>query len=188
MIITLNDAQKINPDITQESLDGLEYAIRALTHNKFQNLNIRFHHFKVTNENTLEFNSPLAFLRAGETIEISNTWSQTGSGLNQDMGVNDGLYVLEKIADKAIELKEAQLFNGDFPSGFITKISYPPDILEGVKKLIQYDVTMRDKLGIKSESISRMSVTYYDVNANDAINGYPASLFSFLKKYKKMRW
>ena len=57
MIITLDEAQKINPDLTQETLDGLEQSIRALTHNKFQNLNIRFYQFKVTNENTLDFSS-----------------------------------------------------------------------------------------------------------------------------------
>lgn len=188
MIITLDEAQKINPDLTQETLDGLEQSIRALTHNKFQNLNIRFYQFKVTNENTLDFNDTLSFLRVGETIEISNTWSQTGSGLNQDMGVNDGLYVIEEISDKTIKLKDAELFNGNFQSAFITKISYPPDIVEGVKRLLQYDVTMGDKLGIKSESIARMNITYYDMNSSESINGYPASLFGFLKKYKKMRW
>ncbi|WP_429247482.1 hypothetical protein ACQSL2_02590 [Lactococcus lactis subsp. lactis] len=188
MIITLDEAQKIKPDLTQETLDGLEQSIRALTHNKFQNLNIRFYQFKVTNENTLEFNDTLSFLRVGETIEISNTWSQTGSGLNQDMGVNDGLYVIEEITDKTIKLKDAKLFNGNFQSAFITKISYPPDIVEGVKRLLQYDVSMGDKLGIKSESIARMNITYYDMNSSESINGYPASLFGFLKKYKKMRW
>lgn len=188
MIITLDEAQKINPSLTQETLDGLEQSIRALTHNKFQNLNIRFYQFKVTNENTLEFNDTLSFLRVGETIEISNTWSQTGSGLNQDMGVNDGLFVIEEITDKTIKLKDAELFNGSFQSAFITKISYPLDILTGVKKLLKYDATMADKLGIKSESISRMSITYYDVTSNETVSGYPATLFSFLSKYKKMRW
>ncbi|WP_336272165.1 hypothetical protein [Lactococcus lactis] len=105
MIITLDEAQKINPSLTQETLDGLEQSIRALTHNKFQNLNIRFYQFKVTNENTLEFNNALAYLRVGETIEISNTWSQTGSGLNQDMGVNDGLYVIKKSLTRQSNLK-----------------------------------------------------------------------------------
>ncbi|WP_336272164.1 hypothetical protein [Lactococcus lactis] len=54
--------------------------------------------------------------------------------------------------------------------------------------MLQYDVTMGDKLGIKSESIARMNITYYDMNSSESINGYPASLFGFLKKYKKMRW
>lgn len=188
MIITLEEARKINPAISQEALDGLEQSVRALTHNKFQNLNVRYRQLKVTGENTLEFNETLAYLRPGETIELSNTWSRTGSGLNQDIGVNDGLYVIEEINDKAIKLKDAELFNGDFPSAFITKISYPPDIVEGVKRLLQYDVSMGDKLGIKSESIARMNITYYDMNSSESINGYPASLFGFLKKYKKMRW
>lgn len=188
MIITLDEAQKINPDLTQETLDGLEQSIRALTHNKFQNLNIRFYQFKVTNENTLEFNDTLSFLRVGETIEISNTWSNVGYGQNEDVGINDGLFIIEEVTDHSIKLKDADLFDGNFPSAFITKIVYPADILSGVKKLLQYDATMASKVGIKSESISRMSVTYYDMTSSETVNGYPASLFSFINKYKKLRW
>lgn len=70
----------------------------------------------------------------------------------------------------------------------VTLVNYPPDIKRGVKKLIQYDKKMSGKIGIKSETISRMSTTYYDVNAAENIEGYPVSLLSFLKKYERIRW
>jgi hypothetical protein len=70
----------------------------------------------------------------------------------------------------------------------VTLIKYPDDIAKGVKKLIAYDKKMSSKIGIKSESISRMNTTYYDVNASENIDGYPAALLSFLNKYEKMRW
>ncbi len=48
----------------------------------------------------------------------------------------------------------------------------------GIEEL--YDLkSMGAKLGIKSESIARMSITYYDVNASDNIEGFPAAKFSF---------
>lgn len=47
---------------------------------------------------------------------------------------------------------------------------------------------MAGKIGIKSETISRMSTTYYDMTATENTDGYPSALLSFLKKYEKMRW
>ena len=70
----------------------------------------------------------------------------------------------------------------------MTLVEYPADILSGVVKLLKYDAKMGDKLGLKSESVSRMSKTYYDVNASENIEGYPAALMSFLDKYKELRW
>ncbi|PGS81635.1 hypothetical protein COC69_05755 [Bacillus cereus] len=175
MLMTLQEAQKIKPDITKEDLEGIETAIRNLTNNKFQNRAIRYRNFKVA-YNALFFKHDIKYLRAGDTIEISDT------------GVNDGLYVIKYIGADNITLDTELLFEGEFSSGFITKIEYPADILRGVKKLLAYDVKMGDKVGIKSESISRMSITYYDVNASENVEGYPAALLSFLNKYKKLRW
>lgn len=44
------------------------------------------------------------------------------------------------------------------------------------------------KLGIKLEFIVRMFIMYYDVNVSDNIEGFFVVKFSFLNKYKKMRW
>ncbi len=70
----------------------------------------------------------------------------------------------------------------------MAKYIVPADVLAGVKKLIAYDAKMRDKAGIKSETVARWSVTYYDVTAAESSEGYPISLLGFLDKYRKLRW
>ena len=65
-------------------------------------------------------------------------------------------------------------------------IQYPNDIKMGVVNLIKWDISNREKVGVKSETISRWSVTYFDLE-NNSLLGYPASLLGFLKPYKKMR-
>ncbi|WP_285009473.1 hypothetical protein [Lactococcus formosensis] len=176
MLLTLESAQTFKADVTQEELDGLEATVRGITNNKFQNVRIRYSKFEVKDEKKLVFLNKPAFLRPGDTIEISQS------------DVNDGLFVIESLEDNSIILKDCQLFDGIFKDGFITKIEYPKDILVGVQKLLKYSDKMGGKVGIKSESISRMSIQYYDVNAGDNVEGFPSALFSFLNKYKKLDW
>ena len=46
---------------------------------------------------------------------------------------------------------------------------------------------MRSKTGIKSETLSRHSVTYFDMDASNSLDGYPASIVGFLDPYYQMR-
>lgn len=177
MLLTLESAKTFKPTVEQVELDGLEAAIRGITNNRFQNIHIRYFGFEVQNKKELVFQSEPAFLRVGDTIEMSET------------EVNDGLFVIEALSDKTVTLKgDVALFDGSFKEGFVTKIEYPSDLIAGVQKLLSYSSKMDSKVGVKSESISRMSIQYYDVNASDNVEGYPAALFSFLNKYKKMNW
>lgn len=176
MLLSIDAAKELKHTVTQEELDGLEATIRGITNNKFQNIKIRYQKFEVKNENELVFSKQPVFLRQGDTIEISQT------------DVNDGLFVIKSLQDNTIILRDCQLFNGLFKAGFITKIEYPKDIIMGVQKLLQYSNKMGNKVGIKSESVSRMSIQYYDVNAGDNVEGYPSALFSFLNKHKKIDW
>jgi len=176
MIISLEKAKEIDPNITQNELDGYEQTVRHLTNNNFQNVNVRFRNLTFDNGNII-VQDDIFGLREGDTIQISNSQ------------VNDCLAVIVSITDKTIEVDKNELFyEGSFSSAFITKVEYPADILIGIQELIKYKQKMGSKMGIKSESIARMSVTYYDINATDNIEGFPASRFSFLNKYKKMRW
>ena len=102
---------------------------------------------------------------------------------------NDGLYTVEEIFEGAIKVSEESFLEEESNDLMVTLVSYPADIKRGIEKLIEYDKKMANKVGIKSETISRMSTTYYDVTAaEEAHEGYPSNLLSFLKKYKKMRW
>lgn len=176
MIISLVEAKKIDPDITQDDLNAFEVAIRELTNNNFQNRFIRFENITVVSENLIGVGKNPVGLRAGDTIELN--YSE----------FNDGLYVIESIEGNLITLDDGDLIVATVNGSIITKIEYPADIARGVKKLIRYDVKMGDKIGIKSESISRMSTTYYDVNKTESTEGYPATLLTFIDKYMKMRW
>ena len=175
MIISLEEALKLDADATQETCDGLETMVRKLTNNNFQLIKFRIRGLGLSGSTIKASSGRLGIFKAGDTIEINGT------------DYNNGLYVVESVSNDAITIR------GDFitetNSGAIaTKVSYPADVLTGVKKLIAYDAKMRDKAGIKSETVARWSVTYYDVTAAESSEGYPVSLLGFLDKYRKLRW
>ena len=177
MILTLSDAIAINPSVTQSDLDAFEQSVRALTHNNFQEINTRGYELTLTGQIITIGRGSTDGIRVGNTVEINDT------------KFNNGLYVVKTLTSNTIEVEGSVAFiNESTTEGIVTLIKYPADIHKGVKKLIEYDLNMGGKTGIKSETISRMSVTYYDVNAAENVDGYPAALLSFLKKYKKMRW
>ena len=176
MILSLNEARAIDDSITQEDLDALETSVRELTNNKFQNVHIRFKGIEFVGNNLIAVNDPIVGLKVGDTIEVNYSH------------YNDGLHVIESIDGKQITVQGTPFFVANTGGSMLTLVQYPADIARGIKKLIAYDKKMASKIGIKSESISRMSITYYDVNASENIDGYPASLVSFLTKYEKMRW
>ena len=176
MILSLIDARTIDAAISQEDLDALETSVRELTNNKFQNVHIRFKGIEFVGNNLITVNDPIVGLKVGDTIEVNYSH------------YNDGLYVIESIDGKQITVQGTPFFVANTGGSMLTLVQYPADIARGIKKLIAYDKKMASKIGIKSESISRMSTTYYDVNASEAVDGYPAALVSFLQKYEKMRW
>lgn len=176
MIISLSDAQAIDPKITQDDLDAFESSIRRLTNNNFQNNHIRFENVVVASEDTVQVTGEIIGLRVGDTVEVNYS------------RYNDGLYTIKSITGDRITFEEDRLHPSVVNGIILTKVEYPLDIKMGVKKLIDYDLKMGDKVGIKSETISRMSTTYYDINSKESVEGYPASLLSFVNKYQKMRW
>jgi len=176
VIITLSEAQKLDPAIEQEDLDAFEQSVRALTNNNFQNRNVRVKNIELVEPNTIKLKSEVKGLRIGDTVEVNYSH------------YNDGLYVVEEILENKIKVEDEPFLMEKTSRMIMTKVEYPADVKRGIKKLLEYDKKMAGKLGIKSETISRMSTTYYDVNAAENTDGYPASLLSFLNKYEKMRW
>ena len=176
MIITLGDARLIDYNVTQEDLDAFEVAFRSLTNNSFQNKHIRFKDIEFVGENLIAVKDPIVGIKTGDTIEVNYSH------------YNDGLFVIEEIAGKQIKVQGTPFFVANTGGSMLTLVQYPADVKAGLKKILSYNLKMADKIGIKSESISRMSTTYYDVNASETVDGYPAAMVSFLKKYEKMRW
>ena len=66
--------------------------------------------------------------------------------------------------------------------------AYPMDVKMGVINLMRWELSNRDKVGIASESISRHSVTYFDMTGENTAMGYPKALVGFLKPYMKARF
>ncbi|MCX4341328.1 MAG: hypothetical protein OSJ72_17000 [Lachnospiraceae bacterium] len=173
MVVKVEDAlaylqMDISEAVVERKIRAIESLIRSETNNNFQDRTVRF---KVPScDGMLIGNSP--YLAAGDTVEISDS-------------VNRGLYVI--VSTEAGRMNVDKRLH-DSASNTVTKVVYPEDVQEGVLNMLQWDFTMRGKVGIKTESLSRHSVTYYDMDDQNSLNGYPASLIGFLEPYRQMRW
>lgn len=155
--------------LLSDKLLAMEDLIRSYTNNNFQNRSIRFEGASVF-DRVYGF-SP--FLCVGDTVQI--TQSQ----------VNDGLYVVEEITDEYTRL-DRNVFAVSY--NLVTKVEYPPLIKSGVIDMLKWEINNRDKVGIESETISRHSVKYFNMDGDNAVMGYPRSLLGFLKPYMKARF
>lgn len=174
MIVNLETVKKyIKTNEIDEVLEGklqaLELLVRKYTNNNFQNRNVRFVCQSINGKLQLSTN----LLKVGDTIEISQTI------------VNDGLYVIKEINNNEITLDIPLV---DEPYLLVTKIVYPFDVQMGVINMLKWDLNNRDKVGVASESISRHSVTYFNMDGDNSSIGYPKSLVGFLKPYMKARF
>ena len=174
MIISVEQVKKYvksneTDEVLEAKLQALELLIRKYTNNNFQNRNIRFTSHSLNGE--LQLSTPL--LKVGDSIEISQSM------------FNDGLYTIKEINGSAIKLDNS-LF--DENNMLITKVIYPFDVQMGVVNMLKWDLNNRDKVGIASESISRHSVTYFNMDGDNSSIGYPKSLVGFLKPYMKARF
>ena len=155
--------------ILQKKLDALEILVRKYTNNNFQNRNIRF----LASSDGKILNGVSPFLKVGDTIQVSES------------KVNDGLYVITAITEGTVTV-DRNLFTVDH--NLVTKVEYPIDIQMGIINLMKWEITNRDKVGIKSETLSRHSVTYFDMDSSNQVMGYPVTLLGFLEPYKKARF
>ncbi len=173
MIVSVQEARDyLHLDIGENDLKrkikAIERLIREETQNNFQNRVMRF--YAASSGGLLLGSSP--YLQPGDTVEINDS-------------INSGLCTVEEIADNKIRLDKVLY---DAARNMVTKVVYPEDVQEGVLNMLQWDFTMRSKTGIKSETLSRHSVTYYDMDSGNSLDGYPAALVGFLDPYRQMRW
>lgn len=88
---------------------------------------------------------------------------------------------------QALEASIQRYTNNDFKRCLIDG-EYPPDIKMGVVNMLKWDLENRDKVGVQSETISRHSVTYFNMDGDNSAMGYPKSMLGFLKPYMKPRF
>ena len=147
-------------------LKAIEAVIRKYTNNNFQQRTVRF---AGRSENMNVYGSPQHF-SVGDTVQISES------------DVNDGLYQVTVVQNDFIQLN-AQLLSTEY--NLVTKVKYPDDVIQCAVDLYAWKQNMGDKVGIKSETISRHSVTYED--SATLFMGYPIGILNGLALYKKAR-
>lgn len=175
MIISVEDLrQYINTDEGDQALEArlqaLELFVRGYTNNNFQVrgtcriADVQSGRFTVEALNPFE---------VGDTLQVSRS------------DKNDGLYTVKEADDFMFKVNEKTRDEIDV---LVTLVEYPVDVKMGVVELMKYDLESREKAGIQSESISRHSVTYQALDANNTVHGYPVHLMGFLKHYMKARF
>lgn len=174
MIISVENLKKhietsLPDDVLEAKLEALELLIRKHTNNNFQNRGIRFKCPIMTTK--LYLSTP--FLKPGDTIQISESI------------YSDGIYVIEEAEDGFFVLNKPLIDETDV---LVTKVEYPMDVVLGAINMLKWDLENRDKVGIQSETISRHSVTYFNMDGDNSTMGYPKSLLGFLVPYLKARF
>ena len=155
--------------VLEDKLQALELLVRKYTNNNFQNRNIRYECSALAQKLYI----PGSLLKVGDTVQISESM------------YCDGIYTVIAIDENMIELSEPLI---DEPHALVTLVRYPADVQQGVINLLKWDLENRDKVGISSETLSRHSVTYFNMDGDNSIMGFPKSLMGFLKPYKKARF
>jgi hypothetical protein len=174
MIISVEEFKKhiettLDDSVLEAKLQALELLIRNHTNNNFQNRGIRFQCPIMTTK--LYLTTPL--LKVGDTVQISQSI------------YSDGIYVIKAVEEGFIVLDKALIDESDV---LVTKVEYPMDVVFGAVNLMKWELENRDKVGIQSETISRHSVTYFNMDGDNSSMGYPKSLLGFLMPYKKARF
>lgn len=178
MIMTVAELrQYIHTDesdsVLSAKLAALELLIRAYTNNNFQNRSFRAVAVAVSDNKELIFNSSIPF-KVGDTLQI------TESEYQQDV-----LVTVEQKSGTTLAVNE-ELY--DESGVVVTKVVYPMDIKLGAVNCLKWQLENGDKVGVQSETISRHSVTYFNMDGENSLMGYPKSLLGFLKPYMKARF
>lgn len=175
MIITVEELRRyITADEEDQALEAklqaLELLIRGYTNNSFAKRGYARIADVVGGTFTVE--EPAEY-EVGDTIQVLNSTK------------NDGLYTVKTIKGNTFTVNERTRDEIDV---YVTLVEYPMDVKMGVVNLMKWEMNNRDKVGIQSEAISRHSVTYFDMGADNSVMGYPKALMGFLKPYMKARF
>ena len=173
MIISVEKAKSLIsfPNWTDEKIEmklkAVEQTIRAYTNNNFQNRGIRVQADIAAGVFMSESLIPFS---EGDTVQVSES------------RFNSGLFTVSTIGDENFTVAENTRDEDDV---LVTKVEYPADVVNCCVDLMEWAVNFAGKVGIKSETLSRHSVTYED--SATMFMGYPASLLGCLKPYRKAR-
>lgn len=173
MILSVEKAKSLIsfPEWSDEKIEmklkAIEQTIRAYTNNNFQNREDRI--TACIRAGVLMSDSLIPF-GIGDTVQIS------------DSRFNKGLFTVYAVDDLTAMVNEDTRDEDDV---LVTKIEYPADVVNCCLELLEWAVNYAGKVGIKSETLSRHSVTYED--SSTMFMGFPSAMFGCLKPYRKCR-
>ena len=151
--------------VLEAKLQALEILIRKHTNNNFQDR--RYRSTGEVSGNILRCANSVLF-RSGDTIMV-----------------DEDLVTITDITGDSMTISESLLPEDQC---LVTKVVYPMDVKMGVVNMLKWDLENREKVGVQSETISRHSVTYFNMDGDNSALGYPKSLTGFLKPYMKARF
>ena len=147
---------------------AVEQTIRAYTNNNFQNRGFRI---QADIAAGVFMSESLIPFDVDDTIQISES------------RYNTGLFTVSAVTDDTTFTVNEDTRDED--AVLITKIDYPADVVDCCVNLMEWEVNNRGKVGIKSETLSRHSVTYED--SASMFRGYPKGILSAVSHYRKVR-
>ena len=173
MIISVEEAKKLivfdnwTDEKIERKLKAVEQVIRSYTNNNFQQ---RAYRRTADIVGSLFVAEALIPFDIGDTVQISES------------ELNEGLFTIETVDDATFAVKESVKDENEV---LVTKVTYPDDVIDCCINMLEWELKYRSKIGIKSETLSRHSVTYED--SNSLFMGYPKGILGCLELYKKAR-
>lgn len=153
-------------------LQALELLIRAYTNNNFQQRGFRV---EADIRGGVFMSESLIPFAVGDTVMISQSDLQS-----------DCLCIVKEITDDTTFTVNESCADDDCI--LVTKVVYPADVKLGVANMLKWQLDNGDKVGVASETISRHSVTYFDLSGDNSAAGFPKALTGFLRPYMKARF
>lgn len=153
-------------------LQALELLIRAYTNNNFQQRGFRI---EADIRGGVFMSESLIPFAVGDTVMISQSDLQS-----------DCLCTIKAITDDTTFAVNESCADDDCI--LVTKVVYPADVKLGVANMLKWQLDNGDKAGVASETISRHSVTYFDMTGDNSAVGFPKALTGFLRPYMKARF
>lgn len=175
MLMTVAELRQfVSTDETDQALEArlqaLELLIRAYTNNNFQRRGYRCNANITGTAFTGDTVPPFV---VGDTVQVTESL------------LNAGLYTVKTVAENSFSVNESLQPENNV---VCTKVVYPADVKMGAVNMMKWELNSREKVGISSETISRHSVTYFDLGADNSIMGYPKALLGFLRPYQRARF
>lgn len=177
MIMTVAELRQfVTTDEADQALEArlqaLELLIRAYTNNNFQKRAFRAVAVAMADNNQLLLKDANPF-KTGDTLQVTES------------ELNAGLVTVSTSSNDVITVKESLY---DESGVVITKVVYPADVKLGVANMLKWQLENGDKVGVASETISRHSVTYFNMDGDNSTIGFPKALTGFLRPYMKARF